>query len=112
MSTILTCPDEDELLPIATGEPADEALAGHLRGCQACSERVDRLRAELTVLRQDLGDVVKPPSTAPDPAVAREGERSGGGTTLSWPSGPAGDAAPGPIGPKAFRAAGLRRGPA
>jgi tRNA A-37 threonylcarbamoyl transferase component Bud32 len=50
MSTISTCPDEDELLPIATGEPADEDLAAHLGECEICRERVDRLRAEVAAL--------------------------------------------------------------
>jgi serine/threonine protein kinase len=108
MTTISTCPDEAELLPAATGEPADEAIARHLDGCPICASRVELLRAELTALRRDLGDEVKLASTEPDPAVDRQGEPSAGGATLSWPSGPAGDAAAEPIGPEAAAAARAR----
>jgi hypothetical protein len=103
MTAISTCPDESERLPVATGEPASEAIERHLDTCPICSGRVELLRAELTALRHDLGDEVNPASTEPDPAVDREGEPSGGGTTLSWPSGPAGDAEP--IGTTAVAAA-------
>jgi hypothetical protein len=33
MTAISTCPDEPELLPVATGEPAGEAIARHLDAC-------------------------------------------------------------------------------
>ncbi len=87
MTAISTCPDEPELLPVATGEPAGDAIERHLDACPICRGRVELLRAELTALRHDLGDEVKPPSTEPDPAVNRDGEPTGGGTTLSWPAG-------------------------
>jgi hypothetical protein len=108
MTAISTCPDESELLPAATGEPADDAIARHLDGCPICAGRVELLRAELTALRRDLGDAVKPASTEPDPAVDRQGEPSAGGTTLSWLTGPAGDAAAEPLGPEAVAAARAR----
>ncbi len=76
MAAILTCPDEHELLPVATGEPAGDAVEQHLDACPTCRERVEQLRAELTALRLDLGDG----------------------------SGPAGDAAPEPSGPAAVAA--------
>jgi predicted Ser/Thr protein kinase len=80
MTSISTCPDEHELLSVATGEPAGEAIARHLDACPICAGRVELLRAELTALHQDLGDG----------------------------AGPAGDAAPEPIGPEAAAAARAR----
>jgi serine/threonine protein kinase len=108
MTAFSTCPDEPELLPVATGEPAGEAIGRHLDACPICAGRVDLLRAELAALPHDLGEETKPPSTQPDPAANREGEPVVGGTTLSWPAGPAGDAAPEPIGPEAVAAARAR----
>ena len=105
MTAISMCPDEHELLPVATGDPVGEAIEQHLDACPICAGHVELLRAELTAPRHDLGDAVKPASAEPDPAVAREGEPSGGETTFSRPSGPAGDAAPEPIGPEAVAAA-------
>ena len=58
MATISTCPDESELLPVAAGETAGEAIARHLDACPICAGRVELLRAELTALRHDLGDAV------------------------------------------------------
>ena len=74
MAAILTCPDEHELLPVATGEPAGEAIERHLDACPTCRERVERLRAELAALRLDLEGGVTPPSTEPDPAVDHDDE--------------------------------------
>jgi serine/threonine protein kinase len=105
MAPILTCPDEHELLPVATGEPAGDAIEGHLEGCPDCRERVERLRAELTALRQDLEGGVTPLSTEPDPAVNLDGKPSSGGTTLDWTSDPVETAAPEPLGPEAVAAA-------
>jgi serine/threonine protein kinase len=108
MTAISTCPDEHELLPVALGEPAGEAIEAHLAGCPACRERVERLRAELTALRSDLGDVATPASTEPDPAVNHTAEPAGGGTTLPWVVHPAEDVDPEPIGPEAVAAARAR----
>jgi hypothetical protein len=54
MAAISTCPDEPELLAVATGEPAGAAMERHLDACPDCRERVERLRAELMALRQDF----------------------------------------------------------
>ncbi len=105
MAPILTCPDENELLPVATGEPAVAAIEQHLEGCPDCRDRLERLRAELTALRRDLEGGRIPPSTEPDPALHPEGRPSGGGTTLDWTSDPLQTAAPEPIGPEAVAAA-------
>jgi hypothetical protein len=68
MSAISTCPDEDELLPVATGEPADEDLAAHLRDCAACRERLDRLRAWLAAIPLAPGEGPGRGPTGPAPA--------------------------------------------
>ena len=41
MGPILTCPEEGELLAVATGEPTVVAIAQHLEGCPDCRERVE-----------------------------------------------------------------------
>jgi serine/threonine protein kinase len=105
MAAISTCPDEHELLPIAMGDPADEAMKSHLDACPICRERVERLRAELTALQLDLEGEVKSPSTEPDPAVSHDGKPPGVGTTLTEVVHPTGDADPDPIGPEAVAAA-------
>ena len=35
------CPDDGDLLALAAGEPATEAISAHLASCPACRERVD-----------------------------------------------------------------------
>ena len=69
MAAISTCPDEHELLPVATGEPAGEAIERHLDACPICRKRVELLRAELTALRRDLGDGAGPAGNA-DPVLS------------------------------------------
>ncbi len=63
MSRMMTCPDEHELLVVATGEPAAVAIDEHLEGCEECRERVDRLRAELSALRREFHDKMELRST-------------------------------------------------
>jgi predicted Ser/Thr protein kinase len=79
MTAISTCPDQHELLPIAAGEPAGEAIKQHLDACPACRGRVDRLLADLTALH-DLGGGVTADPIGPDLAVGLEGEPLGGWT--------------------------------
>jgi predicted Ser/Thr protein kinase len=99
MAVISTCPDEYELLPVATGEPAGEAIGAHLDVCEDCRDRVERLRAELSALRPGpIGGVAADP-TGPDPAADPEGQPSNSGPTLFWPTDPAGTAGPEPTGP-------------
>jgi serine/threonine protein kinase len=81
MTGILTCPDQHELLPIAAGEPAGEAIKQHLDACKACRGRVERLRADLAALHGLVGGVAAD-RPGPDPAADPEGESSGGPTTL------------------------------
>ncbi len=90
MSRTTTCPDEHELLGVATGEPAAHAIAGHLAGCPDCRGRVDRLRAELVALRRDFDDRTHLPSAEPNPAVGHAGAACRGVTSLEWVGGSAG----------------------
>ena len=54
MSRIATCPEEHELLVMATGEPTAAELDKHLEVCSDCLNRLARLRAELVALRRDF----------------------------------------------------------
>ncbi|WP_010587336.1 serine/threonine-protein kinase [Schlesneria paludicola] len=45
------CPTDDELLPLAAGEPADDGLRAHVDQCPICLARVDQLRREMTELQ-------------------------------------------------------------
>jgi hypothetical protein len=47
-----TCPEDHDLLPLASGEQATGEVTDHVVGCPACSERVDRLTAEVRSLRR------------------------------------------------------------
>jgi hypothetical protein len=85
MAPISTCPNEAEILPVAAGDPAEGPLREHLDGCPGCRERVERLRAELAALREDVENHTPSPSTEPDPAVDHDDEPSSVGTTQDWP---------------------------
>ena len=60
MTAISTCPDEPELLSVATGEPVGEAIQRHLDACPICAGRVELLRAELMAPYHDLGEGLIP----------------------------------------------------
>jgi serine/threonine protein kinase len=53
------CPDDHELLAVASGEEATPDLRGHLETCSQCRQRLEQLRAEVSNLRAALcyGDV-------------------------------------------------------
>ena len=82
MTAISSCPDEPELLSVATGEPTDEAIVHHVKACAACRGRVERLRAEVSALSRDLGGIPAPDPAVPNPAADPEGEPSGGPTDI------------------------------
>ena len=48
----LSCPTEEGLLPLITGEDVSAAVRSHLDDCPQCRQRVDRLRSEIDSLRQ------------------------------------------------------------
>lgn len=61
------CPEEHELLVLASEGTADAAVRAHLEGCPDCRERLARLNAELATLRRMQLD---PTSGLPVPAPA------------------------------------------
>jgi hypothetical protein len=83
MSTISICPDEHELLAFAMGEPADEAIAPHLDDCPGCRARVERLRAEVSELRLDLGEAADVGPTGSESAGGSGGALSAAVTVPS-----------------------------
>jgi tRNA A-37 threonylcarbamoyl transferase component Bud32 len=54
----IVCPAEHELLPLVSGEAIATDLQHHLETCASCRERLRRLRAEVTNLRQAARDSV------------------------------------------------------
>ena len=48
---VTACPEEHELLVLATEGLADPAIRAHLDGCADCRERLARLGAEVATLR-------------------------------------------------------------
>jgi len=67
-STLLTCPDETELLALAMGEPLDPVIGAHVDQCASCQANRDRLQAEVALLRQNHGPATTPSSPEHDPA--------------------------------------------
>jgi serine/threonine protein kinase len=49
--TIATCPDDDALLALATGDTSDEAVRAHTDRCESCQGRLESLRVGLATLR-------------------------------------------------------------
>ncbi len=88
-STLLTCPDDTELLALAMGEPLDPRSA-HVANCASCQSRLDGLKVEVAMLRatpagcipltlaHDRADVASDRSTRRDGhlEIARWGGRS------------------------------------
>jgi len=48
---IRTCPPDEELLPMITGETLDDSLRSHLDSCPACQHRFDSFRSDLAALK-------------------------------------------------------------
>ena len=105
-STLLACPEENELLALAMGEPAAAEVIAHVVDCTSCKATLERLRAEVALLRQNHVDGTTPPSTEPDPTADPGGEPSSAGTTQDWKSAePAGTTDADQLGPEAVAAA-------
>jgi predicted Ser/Thr protein kinase len=66
MPSILTCPDDAELLAAAGGEQLSAELQEHLAQCPRCPERVNRYRGEMAALRECVPDLASSPSPASD----------------------------------------------
>src|SRR5262245_34616337 len=59
-----TCPPEEDLVPLASGEEGADSVRAHVAGCSACRDLFDSLRA----VRTGLKDLAKDLATEPDPA--------------------------------------------
>jgi serine/threonine protein kinase len=63
------CPDDSELLALVMGSTVLESVRRHLDDCADCRLRVDRLRAELSAVRDVAGDL---PAAAESPMAGTE----------------------------------------
>jgi hypothetical protein len=54
MKTLITCPEDHELLAMLAGDSAAEPLRAHVHECPGCKLRLDRLRAEVSAIRMML----------------------------------------------------------
>ncbi len=54
------CPEDPELLALVMGSTVPEAVRRHVDDCAACRLRVDRLRAELSAVRQVADELPVP----------------------------------------------------
>jgi serine/threonine protein kinase len=95
MTSTLTCPDETELLALAVGEPVAPAVTAHVDGCASCQARLDRLGAEVALLRANRPEAPRPPSPSTSPSTVDDpttrpsgapGSDDHGGATTSWHS--------------------------
>jgi hypothetical protein len=78
--SVMTCPQPDELLRYAAGQPVTEAASSHVRSCAQCLERVRWLRDAMSDVHNT--GVPRTPHASPDtiaaiadgeyPRVARE----------------------------------------
>ncbi len=106
MPSTLACPEENELLALAMGETVADVVTSHVDECPSCQATLERLRAELALLRQNHVDGTTPPSTEADATVDPDGEPLSIGTTQDWASAdPAGTTDTDQLGPEAVAAA-------
>jgi serine/threonine protein kinase len=66
----MTCLEDDELLAVATGDEITSEVQNHLDACTDCRQRLGRLQAEVSNLREALGDLKLSPSDAGEVAAA------------------------------------------
>jgi hypothetical protein len=88
-STLLTCPDDTELLALAMGEPLEPAITAHVAKCSSCQSRLDSLQAEVAMLRANRQEALLSLLTAseppPHPAVM-DGQFEQPIATTTWKS--------------------------
>ena len=91
MPTTLACPEENELLALAMGEPGLAEVAAHVDGCASCRTKLGQLQAEVAILRANQSEISLSPSTSPPAAseatsgpAATCGEVDQPGATASW----------------------------
>ena len=63
MLSTRACPEENELLALAMGEPVADAVTCHVNGCTSCQTKLTRLRAEVAILRANQSQMALSPST-------------------------------------------------
>src|SRR5688572_2583713 len=68
---LTTCPEDHELLALASGDGATPELSSHLDDCSECRQRYRRLLAELSSLREAVGNLQLPPESAAKAEAAR-----------------------------------------
>jgi tRNA A-37 threonylcarbamoyl transferase component Bud32 len=56
----MTCPEDDELLAMASGDEITSEVQNHLDVCTDCRQRLGRLQAEVSNLREALTDLKLP----------------------------------------------------
>jgi Protein kinase domain len=86
MKTLITCPEDHELLALLAGDSAAEPLRAHAQECPQCKLRLDRLRAEVSAIRMML-PVPVPSTPVPVHGLHRSSPRNGS----SPPDCPVGD---------------------
>jgi hypothetical protein len=50
--TLPACPAEEDLWPLAVGDPVEDAVRSHTEHCSSCQDSLNRLRTEVTALRE------------------------------------------------------------
>jgi predicted Ser/Thr protein kinase len=94
MPLSLTCPDDAELLAVASGDPPSAELKAHLADCPTCRKRLELLRVEVGLLRGRPPVAPLIPSTASDPAFDRSaanGRPVDSDATLPWQAAESGE---------------------
>ena len=89
MPSSLTCPDDAELLAVASGDEPSPALRGHLADCSKCRERLEHFHAGVGLLRRAASQAGPAGSTAREPAfdpVTANGRADDSDATAPWPA--------------------------
>lgn len=47
----ITCPNDEDLIPLLAGETVDESIPSHLEKCSSCRRRLEMFRSDLDALR-------------------------------------------------------------
>lgn len=55
-----SCPSDDDLLALATGDEFTSAVQAHLETCGDCRQRLERFHAEVSNLRMAVGELLPP----------------------------------------------------
>jgi serine/threonine protein kinase len=67
----MTCPADDKILPLVTGEAGDRSVVEHLTSCSDCRRRLSSMAAEVRSLRAKWDDPTPAPWTGIDVSVDR-----------------------------------------